>query len=191
MGEEDGVEVQIQEFAGGFSEFGGAGAILVGEEFELVEMDHRISEHEVPAIAPGGFARCGTGEIDQGKSGQGIAILQPGIGFDLSTGGCRSVDGSLQCLLQGEAIPLVVSTGERNGMHPRHAQNLSPCVFRQRQGIENHPARIRQDRRAATLAANDRIEAMPDGKVPADPIHLGNRLHTSKNNRSLPRNPAL
>ena len=95
VGEEDGVKVEIQEFSDGFPEFGGVGAILVGEEFELVEMDQSISEHEASAIAPGGFARGGTGEIDQGEPGQGLSIFQPKIRVDLSAGGFRSVDGDL------------------------------------------------------------------------------------------------
>jgi len=127
VGEEDGFELEAPKFFYGFPKFGGIRAILVGEEFQLIEVDQGIAHDEVTAIAPRGFSGCAAGEPNEEKSRDGIALFAPDIGLDFSLGGIRGMDGSLEDRPEREAVALVVSAGEGDGMDFGHGQQLRPC----------------------------------------------------------------
>ena len=183
------MEFQSQNFAGGAAKLGRVGAIFVREEFEGIEMDQSIADDEMFAIAPGGFARSGAGEFDEGKSRQRLSFFEPHIRLDFTTSSLRGVDRGQR--FERQAFPLVVSVGEGDGVDFCDAENFGPRRRIERQWIEDHPAVRREDGGATTFAADIRVKSMPDGKPIGDPIQLRDRLHTSKKSRIFPRNPAL
>lgn len=123
MGKENGVELQAQKLAEGFSELSRMMAIFVGEEFEaIIEMEHRIPQDEVAAVAPSGLARGGARKFQKGKPRQNAAIFEPAIGVDFSPRGFRSMKGRAHRVLQGEAVALMVPAGEGDGMDVCHMQ---------------------------------------------------------------------
>lgn len=191
VGEENGLKIQREEFLCRAAELSGICAIFVGEEGESVEVDESISQHEMGSVAPGGLARGGPGEFEEGKACKGIVFREPHIGFHFPTGGLWSVDGGGEFFPEEQAFALMIAAGEGDGVESGHGKEFFPGRHCQGERIENHPTQIGEDGRAGAFATHVRMESVPDGESAGDPIQFGNRFHTSKNRRSLPRNPAL
>ncbi len=96
MSKEYGLEIQGRKFSDGFPVYGRVGAVFIREEFELIEMDERIPEHEALTIAPCSLPRRGTREIGQGKTRQDVAFVIPNVSLELSAGSSWSMNGYIQ-----------------------------------------------------------------------------------------------
>jgi len=179
------------EFSQGGPEKTGIVTILVRKNFDIPRVDQGISNHKNTAVAVGGFPRPGSGKTHKAQSAQIIALIKPFVGFQIFPCRRRRMDFYVEFFTKGDAVALVVGARQRDRADRRGVEQALPHGIGARNGNKDDPSPGLENRTASAIAPDLFLVALPELQARRDGLGFLNRVHTSKNDFSLLRNPAL